>query len=59
MENEHLEQDLEQIPEAGEINEPPTYVPRPTWQVWGARICLVLFLLLVLMYYLNIARGGL
>ena len=59
MENEHLEQDPEQIPDTEEINETPTYVPRPAWQVWGARICLVLFLLLILMYYLNIARGGL
>ena len=35
------------------------YEPRPRWQVWGARIALVLFLALIAMYYMNIARGGL
>lgn len=35
------------------------YTPRPAWQVWGARIGLVVFLAFVLMYYVNIARGGL
>ena len=34
------------------------YVPRPAWQVWGARIALVLFVILIIFYYLNIARGG-
>ncbi|MGN0978198.1 MAG: hypothetical protein ACI4PH_09105 [Faecousia sp.] len=34
------------------------YVPRPGWQVWGARIGLVLFLILVAMQVLSIARGG-
>ena len=34
------------------------YVSRPGWQVWGARIGLVLFLLLVAMQVLSIARGG-
>ena len=32
------------------------YVSRPAWQVWGARIGLVLFLLLVAMQVLSIAR---
>ena len=36
-----------------------TYVPRPKWQVWGARFVLVVFLVLLFMYYANIARGGL
>ena len=35
------------------------YEPRPRWQVWGARIVLVIFLALLAMYYINIARGGL
>lgn len=34
------------------------YVPRPGWQVWGARIGLVLFLLLVALQILSIFRGG-
>ena len=42
------EQDLEQnIPEE-------EYVPRPKWQVWGARIALVVFILGLILYYCNI-----
>ena len=39
--------------------EEPLYQPRPRWQVWGARIALAVFLALIAMYYINIARGGL
>lgn len=51
MENEELEnqQPLEE--------DQPVYVPRPAWQVWGARIALVLFIIVIIMYYINIARG--
>ena len=38
--------------------EPKPYAPRPKWQVWGARIALVLFILLLIMYYTNLFRGG-
>ena len=38
--------------------EQPTYVPRPKWQVWAARVGLVLFILFVIYQYLAIARGG-
>lgn len=34
------------------------YVPRPAWQVWGARIGLALFLALVAMGYAIMFRGG-
>ena len=34
------------------------YVPRPWWQVWGARILLVLFILILAVYYWNMFRGG-
>ena len=34
------------------------YVPRPKWQIWGARILLAVFILLLLMYYTNVFRGG-
>lgn len=30
------------------------YVPRPRWQVWAARIALVVFILGLIMYYCNI-----
>lgn len=39
-------------------NQESGYTPRPAWQVWMARIGLALFVLLVIMYYINIARGG-
>ncbi len=51
MENENLEQ----LPEEEERN---VYVPRPRWQVWLARVCLVLFIAVIIMYYINMLRGG-
>lgn len=54
-EMENQEQELEQA-----LQEPmPNYIPRPKWQVWGARVALVLFIALIIMYMINIARGGL
>ena len=44
MEEMELEQELQ---EEG-------YVPRPKWQVWGARIALVVFTLGLILYYCNI-----
>ena len=35
------------------------YVPRPAWQVWLARVALVLFIIIVIGQILRIARGGL
>lgn len=49
MEKEHLDA----LPE-----EEPGYTPRPRWQVWAARVGLVLFIIVLLMYYINILRGG-
>ena len=34
------------------------YTPRPAWQVWAARIGLVVFIAFLIMYYVNIAGGG-
>ena len=48
------EEELPQIQE----EEKPVYIPRPKWQVWGARVCLVLFVIVVILYYIKIARGG-
>ncbi|MBQ9166939.1 MAG: hypothetical protein IJX67_00830 [Oscillospiraceae bacterium] len=36
-----------------------SYQPRPRWQVWGARFLVVVFIVLVIIYYINIGRGGL
>lgn len=38
--------------------EKPGYVPRPWWQVWGARLLLVLFILVLIVYYASYFRGG-
>ena len=47
MENEELEQQ----PEQG-------YTPRPAWQVWMARVALVIMLISIALYYWHIASGG-
>ena len=44
MEEEIMEQEVQQ----------ESYVPRPWWQVLGARIALVVFILGLIMYYCNI-----
>lgn len=49
-----MEDNRDLIPE----EEPEVYVPRPRWQVWAARIALVVFILVLIAYYLNIFRGG-
>ena len=39
--------------------EKSSYVERPRWQVWGARIGLVLMIIFLALYYYHIFRGGL
>lgn len=34
------------------------YVPRPAWQVWGARLGAALMILFVIYQILTIAKGG-
>lgn len=65
MENEHMESieetEAQQVPEvqqeAPETQEEEGYTPRPPWQVWAARIGLVLFILVVALYYIHLFRG--
>ena len=38
--------------------EEPGYTPRPAWQVWAARIGLVIMIISVILYYWHIASGG-
>ena len=47
MENEELEQKIDE-----------GYTPRPAWQVWGARIGLVIVIISIALYYWYIATGG-
>ena len=35
------------------------YVPRPAWQVWGARLAALIFAGLIVLQIVSIARGGL
>ena len=44
MEDKIMEQQMQEEP----------YVPRPRWQVWGARLAVVIFILGLIMYYCNI-----
>ena len=41
-----------------ELEQQEGYEPRPKWQLWAARIGLVLFILLVIGQIVSIARGG-
>ena len=44
--------------ENGEIPQNEGYKPRPAWQVWAARIGLVLFIIVLVIYYMVYFRGG-
>lgn len=50
---ENEEKQLEQA------EEKPKYRPRPAWQVWAARVGLVIMIISVILYYIHIATGGL
>jgi len=52
-----MDENLEKQP-AEAAAEKSAYVPRPAWQVWGARVALVLFIIIVIGQILRIARGG-
>ena len=49
------EQDAQQAPAQEEVKE--VYIPRPWWQVWGARVALVVFILMLILYYINLLKG--
>ena len=44
--------------EENTVPEEKVYVPRPAWQVWAARIGLVVFILIVIAQILQIAMTG-
>ena len=55
-----MDNNMEQQPVTPAAEEENTgYVPRPAWQVWGARVALVIFIFIVIGQILRIARGGL
>lgn len=47
----------EERPELEE-QETPSYVKRPWWQVWLARLALVVFIIVLVLYYAHFFRGG-
>lgn len=60
-----MEQDKERLQETeAEIikaleEETVPYEPRPRWQILCAWVALGIFVVLLVLYYINIARGGL
>ena len=53
-----MEDNLEKQTNETAAEENTGYVPRPMWQVWLARVALVLFIIIVIGQALRIARGG-
>ena len=59
MEEERTEIIEEECAESVEEAQPQKrYTPRPAYQVWAARIGLVIVIIGVILYYYNIATGG-
>lgn len=54
MDNEQSLQPEEQNP----VQEKKEYHPRPAWQIWAARVGLVIMIVSVVLYYIHIATGG-
>ena len=50
-------EELEQTPQPEQPRE-SGYIPRPRWQVWLARLGLVIFIISLIGYYLFFFRGG-
>ena len=60
IEVKFMEENMEKQPQKEAAEEEHVgYVPRPAWQVWLARIALVLFIIIVFGQIYRIARGGL
>ena len=41
-----------------QLPEEKGYEPRPMWQVWAARVALVLFILIVIYQFMAMVTGG-
>ena len=49
----------QEVPETAEMQPAPEgYKPHPAWQVWAARLGLVVFIAFLIVYYLIYFRGG-
>ena len=49
---------MEEMNENREQEVRESYKPRPMWQVWLARIGVVIMIIAVILYYYHIASGG-
>ena len=54
-----MDEEILTTEEITEEEEKPVYTPRPKWQVWAARLGLVIMIIAVILYYMHIATGGL
>ena len=54
-----MDENKEKQPAEDALEKESVYTPRPVWQVWLARVALVLFIIIVIGQILRIARGGL
>jgi hypothetical protein len=52
-----MDENMEKQPVEAAAEEESSYIPRPAWQVWGARIALVLFLIVMLSRIFRMAQG--
>ena len=52
-----MDENMEKQPQEAQ-EETTNYPPRPAWQVWCARVALVLFIIIVFGQIYRIARGG-
>jgi nitric oxide reductase large subunit len=52
------EQNIHEEEQVKHEEEKEVYVPRPAWQVWGARIGAVIVFVAFLLYCWQIAMGG-
>lgn len=57
MEEERIE-NTEITPDSPEVQPENPYVPRPAFQVWAARIGLVIVIIGFILYIYRIATGG-
>ena len=52
------EEAAEEIPAEEILQASESYQPRPGWQVWAARLGLVIVIIAIALYYFHIASGG-
>lgn len=54
-----MDEQRNQTEQTEEISTKEAYTPRPAWQIWAARIGVVIVIVAFLLYVWQIANGGL